>query len=438
MLNGIWIAMIFVALVCGAALGKLDQVTLASVEWAGKGVTIALSLVGIMAFWLGMMRVLQDGGLMRTVARWLRPVMTRLFPDVPPDHPAMSMMILNITANALGLANAATPFGLKAMIELNKLNTRPGVATNAMALFLAINTSNVALLPSGMISLRTGLGSKDPGSIIMTTLLATTLSTLVAIAAALLLQRLRVFAGPAQGVGPGEPAPRVEELDTREAEAAVSREVEPIRSLPKIAGWTALVTLAVCAFGTAFYSSALEVGWAKATQSFLSGKMLVVLMVAIILYGMYKRVMVYDALVTGGKEGFQVALRIIPYLVAILVAVGMLQAAGAIDLMAAALNPVTSLIGVPAEALPMWLLRPLTGNGAYGVAAGIMQIHGPDSLIGQIVSTMQGSTETTFYVLALYFGVVGIKNARHTVLACLAADIAGPLAAVWACRWLLT
>ena len=443
MLNAIWVAMIFIALICGAATGKLNAVTIGSVTWAGKSVEIAIGLVGIMALWLGLMNVLQHAGLLKTLARALRPIMTRLFPDVPAEHPAMAMIILNVTANMLGLANAATPFGLKAMMELNKLNRHQGTATNAMALFLAINTSNIALIPSGVIGLRAGLGAEQPGSIILTTLAATSVSTLVAIIVALSLQRLPIFAiqeseqaTPKADDSPQSDSP--DEIDTREAEELMSKNVVGIRTLGPMVVWSSLMTLALCAVGTALYSEALSSGWVQALKTLASDWALVILMVGIVAFGVYKRVQVYDRVVEGGKEGFSVALRIIPYLVAILVAVGMLRESGAIDIMVQALAPVTNLIGMPPETLPMALLRPLTGSGAYGVAAGIMEMYGPDSLIGNIVSTMQGSTETTFYVLALYFGVVNIRRARHTVLTCLICDATGAIAAVWACRILLT
>jgi spore maturation protein SpmA len=451
MLNAIWIFMVLAALVCGAGAGKLDAVTSGSVTWAGQAVDIAIGMVGMMALWLGLMRALQDAGLLRYVARALAPIMTRLFPGVPAEHPAMAMMILNMTANMLGLANAATPFGLKAMIELDKLNKTKGTATNAMIMFLAINTSELAIFPSGIIGLRTALGSQEPGSIIMTTWIATALSTLTAITAVVTLRwlsravALRTTGGVPAWIAPEEQFESEEMpdavdttgLETSEAEQIIERRVESIRSIPKLVAWGGFVLLAFAAFAGSFYLGALEVGVVAAAKGMAGHQLLLILMVSIIAFAVYKNTPVYDSVVEGGKEGFQVALRIIPYLVAILVAVGMLRESGAIDLLADFLKPVTSFVGMPPETLPMAMLRPLTGTGAYGVAAGTMKIYGPDSLIGQIVSTMQGSTETTFYVLALYYGVINIKNTRYTVLACLSADVVGVLAAVWACRLVL-
>lgn len=446
MLNVIWVAMMLIAVLVGAMNGRLKEVANASTTGAGSAVTLALGLIGVMSLWLGLMRVLQQAGVMRAVARALRPGMARLFPDVPVDHPAMGMMIMNITANMLGLGNAATPFGLKAMAELDKLNPRQGEATNAMVLFLAINTAGVALLPTGMIAVRATLGSQQPGSIFLPTLIATIVSMTAAILAVKLLERLPMFATTAvvahdQGgaaAGSGAAAP-----DTREAEEAINA-APPPRG-PAYKAFAALLCVATAAaFGYAVFlrASSLEggvvVGWGPALRGMLSDWMLIVLLTTFLLIGVVRGVKIYDALVEGGKEGFAVAQRIIPYLVAMFVAIQMLREAGAIDAMVRALAPVTGLVGMPAETLPMAILRPLSGSGAFGVASELMKQHGPDSLIGNIAATMQGSTETTFYVLALYFGVVGVKQTRHTLPACIFADVVGLLMAVWTCLWLLT
>ena len=446
MLNTIWLAMIVAAIVCGAWTGKLDLVAKASTDSANAAVTLAIGLVGVMTFWLGLMRVLHDGGLLRALARGLRPVMVRLFPDVPADHPAMSMMILNITSNMLGLGNAATPFGLKAMMELDKLNAQKGTATNAMVLFLALNTSGLSILPTGMIAVRASLGSTAPGSIFLPTLIATTCSTAIALIVTKLVEPFW-RAPPAPSAAPivtaAAPAPATE---SREVEAAMEKfeeERPPLPPVQRLLG-LAVILVVIASLGLAIHRQATGtvettgLGWSGALTKAVNEWPLVLLIIGFVLYGAQKGVKVYDSIVEGGREGFQVALRIIPYLVVILVAIGMLRASGAIELMVRGLDPVTSLIGMPGESLPMALLRPLSGSGAYAVAAEIMKTHGPDSLLGQIVATMQGSTETTFYVLALYFGAVQVKNARHAIIPCLAADVAGLLMSVWACRWLLT
>ncbi len=445
MMNGIFVAMVIGALVCGALMGTLNDVAIASTESAGAAVELAIGLVGVMALFIGLMQVLHRGGLLRSVTRALKPVLTWLFPGVPADHPAMGMMILNITSNMLGLANAATPFGIKAIIELNKLNRHQGTATDAMALFLAINTSNLALIPSGIIGLRASLGATSPGSIFLTTIAATSVSTLVAVIAAKTLQRLRVFRAPP----PTEALPEGEvadagSIDTSDAEAIVANEGSRATPVGRAIGWALTLTV-LAGFAYALYDtsvalgeSGVPVGLAGGLKTAISQWPLLLIIGGILLYGVTRGVPVYDATVEGGREGFQIAIRIIPYLVAILVAVGMLRASGGLDLAVELISPVTNLIGMPAEVMPMALIRPLSGNGAFGVAAETMRAHGTDTLIGQIVSTMQGSTETTFYVLAVYFGAARVSRVRHTVAACLTADIVGAVAAVWACRLLLT
>lgn len=449
--------MLALAVMCGALTGRMDAVTRASVDSAKVAVELAIGLVGAMALWIGLMHALQQAGFLKIVARVLEPVTRRIFPEVPSDHPAMSMMILNMTANMLGLANAATPFGLKAMIELDRLNPRRGTATDAMALFLAINTSNLALLPTGMIALRVSLGAEQAGSIWLPTLCATTVSTLVAIVIAKTLAPLPMFAlrfddGGAPSPGLEGPDDR-EEIDTKEAETLIAKDAPGATRPAQLAVSIMIIGIGVtlsCAVAglwidlqilgatpyvgeREFFSTVLEV-----VKTIAAEWLLALLAVAIVLFGLSRGVKVYDAVVEGGKEGFGVALRIIPFLVAILVAVGMLRASGAIDILVSVLEPMTALIGMPAEVLPMAILRTLSGNGAYAVAGEIMTTHGPDSLIGNIVSTMQGSTETTFYVLALYFGVIGIRRVRHTLVACLVADTAGVLAAVWFTRWFVS
>jgi len=330
----------------------------------------------------------------------------------------MGAMILNMSANALGLGNAATPFGIRAMQELDKLNARPGTATNAMALFLAINTSGITLLPTGVIAIRAAAGSADPAAILPTTLFATVCSTIAAILAAKLYQR---FAP----VGPADPA--AAEIDrpwVREGSGAGVEAAD--RGSPL---WVSMLAL-----GAIVAMIPATIVWGRAVSPWI----LPGLMVGFLLFGALRRVAVYEVFVDGAKEGFQVALRIIPYLVAILVAVGMFRASGALDAMVSVLGGLTSRFGLPAEALPMALLRPLSGSGAYGVMASIIQdpATGPDSYVGYLVTTLQGSTETTFYVLAVYFGAVQVRRMRHALAAALTADVVAVIAAVAICSWL--
>ncbi|MGD9763266.1 MAG: nucleoside recognition domain-containing protein [Candidatus Binatia bacterium] len=431
-MNVIWLALVVASVITAAFTGSMEAVSTASIESAKAAVSLALGLIGVMAFWLGMMRIVQEGGLLQTVARGLRPVMRRLFPDVPPEHPAMSAMIMNIATNMLGLGNAATPFGIKAMIELNRLNPVRGVATDAMVLFLAINTSNVALAPLGVIALRASLGSTNAAGIWLPTLIATTCSTVAAISAAMLLRRV---ARPASAYPPGEAAVPAVPTDVPEAvEIAGERPTSP-------AGCAlAVASLALIAIGLALHLRGEVAGGVPLggrLRSIASGWLLPVLIAAMLGYGMAKRVPIYDTLIAGAKEGFQVAVRIIPFLVAIIVAAGMFRASGLLDLLTRAVGPLSDPFGFPAEALPMAILRPLSGSGAYAVMAEIMQVHGPDSYIGYLVSTLQGSTETTFYVIAVYFGAVGISRVRHAVACGLIADLAGCVGSVLAVRWLL-
>ncbi|MCU0564354.1 MAG: spore maturation protein [Desulfobacterales bacterium] len=344
--------------------------------------------------------------------------MVRLFPGVPGDHPAMGAMILNLSANVMGLGNAATPFGIRAMQELNRLNPTPGTATDAMALFLAINTSSVTLLPTGVIALRAAAGSTDPAAIFPTTLFATACSTAVGVLSAKLFARVFRAPAPQPSPSPG-PCPTDEPRNEESAEAPVA-----------YPGW-------ICALALAGVLGLipLTIYWGKA----LSPWIMPGLMAGFLLFGLVRRVRVYEVFVDGAKEGFQVALKIIPYLVAILTAVGMFRASGALDALVSALGPWTSRVGLPAEALPMALLRPLSGSGAFAVLAAIINdpAIGPDSYTGMLVSTLQGCTETTFYVLAVYFGAVQVRRIRYTLAAGLLADLAGIAAGIAACSWLM-
>jgi len=400
-------------------VSPMEGLSKAMVESAAGSVDLALGLIGVMTLFLGLVKVAEAGGLLSILARLIRPLMVRLFPSVPSDHPAMGAMILNMSANAMGLGNAATPFGIRAMQELDKLNSRPGTATDSMALFLAINTSSVTLLPTGVIALRAAAGSADPAGILPTTLFATLCSTAVAICAAKIYGGFLPKDRPDEvGSNPSEGKPA---LETDAISLDASSGAYPLWiSVLAIAGLIALVPL------TVFYGKAIS-PW------IIPG-----LMVGFLVFGVIRRVRVYEVFVEGAKEGFKVAVKIIPYLVAILVAVGMFRASGAMDAMVHFLGPLTGRIGLPAEALPMALLRPLSGSGAYGILASVINdpTIGPDTYVGYLVSTLQGSTETTFYVLAVYFGAVQVRRIRHTLAAALTADVAGIIGAIVACTYL--
>lgn len=397
----------------------MEALSKAMIESAGGAVELAIGLVGVMALFLGLMKVVEAGGMLKILARLIRPLMVLLFPDVPAGHPAMGAMILNMSANAMGLGNAATPFGIRAMQELDNLNPQKGTATNAMALFLAINTSSVTLLPTGVIALRAAAGSTDPAAILPTTLFATICSTTIAIIAAKLYSRW----APVKPLAAGTiAAAHAREPDADEA--AIEYDDDGAYPL-----WVSALAILIL---VAMIPLAVLYG------RIISPWIIPVLMVFFLGFGVFRRVRIYEVMVEGGKEGFQVALRIIPYLVVILVAVGMLRASGAMDVLVGLLSKFTGRVGLPAEALPMALMRPLSGSGAYGIMASIINdpAIGPDSYIGTLVSTLQGSTETTFYVLAVYFGAVQVKRLRHAMAAALTADLAGIVAAVVICRLL--
>jgi spore maturation protein SpmA len=389
------------------------------IDAAAGAVELAIGLVGVMTLFLGLMKVAEAGGMLKILARLIRPIMVRLFPDVPADHPAMGAMILNLSANALGLGNAATPFGIRAMQELDTLNPQQGTATNAMVLFLAINTSSVTLLPTGVIALRAAAGSSHAAAILPTTLLATIGSTAIAILAAKLYQR---WTSPVTALN--------QEDEIREVQQSADQTGEILEEAGE--AYPLWISVVAIIFLLAMVPAAVVYG------QVLSPWIIPGLMVFSLAFGAFRGVRVYEVMVQGGKEGFQVALRIIPYLVVILVAVGMLRASGAMDLLVDLLGRVTGRLGLPAEALPMALMRPLSGSGAYGILAAIINdpAIGPDSYTGYLVSTFQGSTETTFYVLAVYFGAVQVRRIRHAMAAALTADLAGIVLAVAACSLL--
>jgi spore maturation protein SpmA len=427
---------VFAILVVGSVLtaafnGTMADVGNASMASAKSAVELAISLVGQMALWLGFLAVLREAGVMGSLARVLRPLMQRLFPEVPEDHPAIGAMIMNLAATMLGLSNAATPFGLKAIAELNSLNKRPGVATNSMALFLAMNTAGLTLLPLPAIAVRASLGSLSPGAIIVPNLLASSVALATAVLLAKLLERAPFFSVER---APGDGA--VEFVSPRPASSAEVQASEMETSSAdrtRLSVALAIVLLLCFAMARQLWLGKPGQGWAI-TRALLSDWVLPLLMTATILVGFARRVKVYEVFVQAAKEGFQVAVTLIPYLVAILVAVGMFRASGALDGLVHAVGPVTRALGFPAEALPMALIRPLSGSGALGVMTEALKTYGPDSFLGQLISVLNGSSETTFYILAVYYGSVQVRSIRHTLAACLVADLFGVVAATVTCR----
>ncbi len=394
---------------------RLKKVTNESINIAGVAVKIALGLIGIMAMWLGVMKVADKAGLIRKLANLIRPVTKKLFPDVPPDHPAIGAMLMNISANMLGLGNAATPFGLKAMEELDKLNPNKGVATNAMVTFLAINTAGLTLIPATAIAVRAASGSTDPAIIIGPSIFGATCATVTGIIAAKLFEKFPVKKGEF-GVWWQE-----------------NWKLPAFVILVILFFIIASVTGVLSAIGSVFSFISPEL--LKSVMQILSTVAIPFLLLFFIGYGAIKKVKVYEEFVEGAKEGFNIAVKIIPYLVAMLVGIAVFRAGGALDnWLVPVLKVVTNPLGMPPEALPMALIRPLSGSGSLGVMAEIISVHGADSFIGVLVSTFFGSTETTFYVLAVYFGVVNIRKTRHALAAGLLADVAGILGALFIVR----
>ncbi|EPY01638.1 nucleoside recognition domain-containing protein [Magnetospirillum fulvum] len=385
--------------------GAMEALSAAIVDQAAASVPLAFGLIGIMALFLGLMKVAEAAGLLEAVARLLRPLLTRLFPEIPADHPAMGAMVMNIAANLLGLGNAATPFGIRAMEHLERLNPHPGTASNAQVLFLAINTAGLTLLPTKVIALRASTGATDPAAVVGPTLAATLVAVVVAVLAARGLQRLSPSPIPLP------PLPRRAADQTR-----------PWPTMIAVAFLLALVPLLL--------SHGKVIGpW------LLPG-----LVAGILLYGAVKRVAIYETFVAGARAGFGVAVKIIPYLVAILMAVGMIRASGVLAAILEPLGRLTAPLGLPAEALTMAAMRTLSGSGSYGLLAAQMKdpAIGPDGYLGILLGTLYGSTETTFYVLAVYFGAVGIRRIRHALIVGLLADFSALVAAVLVCKWIST
>ena len=436
MLNWVWLGLILTSIVYGAFTGHIGDVSKAISDGAKSAVELVIGLVGGMVFMLGIMQVAFDGGLRDIIARVMAPLLRRLFPEIPADHPAMAAMVMNMACNLMGLGNAATPFGIKAMSELAKINRFPGAASNAMVLFLAINTSSINLFPpTGTIFVRAAAGSENPFAIWLPTLMATVCSTIGAVAFYYLLRKLPVFKH--EPVSESERAAASEspedDFGADAIEIPQTREPVPMDFWKK----TVVTGVAVSTFVGMAYDANQQLAEKSGAEVFFSlanAWSFPLLIGGLLLFGYARGVRVYESMVEGAKEGLTVSARIVPYLVAILTAVAMFRASGALDALIGIINPITNPFGVPAEVLPMALLRPFSGTGAFGVMSETLTAHGPDSFIGYLTSTLQGSTETTFYVLAVYFGAARISQGRHTLPACLAGDFAGFAGAVVACH----
>ncbi len=446
MLNYIWLGLMVCAVIIGGWNGQLKEVAAKSFDWANMAVVdIAFALIGLMTLWLGIMRLAERAGLVALLARALRPLMRRIFPEVPVDHPAMGSMLMNMAANMLGLGNAATPLGLRAMKDLESLNPRPGTATNAMCTFLAINTSGVQLVPVTAVAILAANKSTNPTAIVGTALIGSLCAAVAGVLMAKLLSRLPIFR-PKDGNGQeNRPAVPV----TAAAPAANERPaVQEAATLQPLRWWGGAILAAFLLFfaflflrqvspelfGHPVAADVARPGWFVRLVNAVSMLSIPFLLSAIPLFAALRRVKVYEEFVDGAKEGFQVAVRIIPYLVAILVAMGMFRAAGGIELLSHALAPLLGWIGFPTDLLPMVLVRPLSGTGALGFFTELVKNAGPDSLIARMAGTIYGSTETTFYVLAVYFGSVAVTRTRHAILAGLTADFVSVVMAFVLCK----
>lgn len=481
MLNVIWLALIVLAVLLGGFTGKIREVSDGAINSANAAVTLALGLIAVLTLWLGLMRLAERAGLVHRLGLVLKPLLVWLFPEVPPNHPAMGAILLNMAANILGLNNAATPLGLRAMHELNRLNRHPGVATNAMCMLLAVNTSSITLIPVTVIALLAAAKGKNPTSIISTSLAATLVAHAAAIATCKLLERSRWYRLPATATGEqalsgspvgvataSDPPPEEASLLGGDAsaktttatdvtltdgeEAKKGQQVEEQAEQTDAAlPWVPRARLILAAVGLLFLATFVLTAFPEtvgrtpppeeAARFFLLRMLDALSLLAIPwlilffpLYAALRRVPVYDEFVEGGKEGFQVAIRILPYVVAMLTAVGMFRAAGGLDLLTAALRPLTNLVGFPPELVPLALIRPFSGSASLGVFTDLLRQFGPDHVLTLAAATFYGCSETTFYVIAVYFGSVGVRRTRHAIPAGIVADVVGPVASVLVCR----
>lgn len=400
-LNYIWIAFFVTAFIIALArlvfMGDTEvfpammDSTFASSKTAFE---ISLGLTGVLSLWLGIMKIGERGGMVNMLARLLSPVFTRLFPDIPKGHPATGSIFMNIAANMLNLDNAATPLGLKAMEQLQELNPKKDTATNPMIMFLVLNTSGLTIIPVSIMVYRAQMGAEQPTDVFVPLLLVTFFSTLAGIVVTSIYQRINL----------------------------INRTM-----ILTLGGLCAAVAGIIWGF------SQLDKDTMGVVSTSVANILLMTIIVGFILSGVRKRVNVYDAFIEGAKDGFQTAIRIIPYLVAILVAIGVFRASGAMDMIILGIRQAVEACGGDSEfvgALPTALMKPLSGSGARGMMVDAMATYGADSFVGRLSCIFQGSTDTTFYILAVYFGSIGVRHTRHAVACGLLADLAGVIAAV--------
>ena len=406
MLNRLWLAFFLIAFIAGTGRWLVGNdpavfaaIVVALFEMAKLSVEVMILLFGTLTLWLGFLNIAERAGLVERVALWLGPLFARLMPEVPRGHPAIGLITLNFTANALGLDNAATPIGLRAMRELQTLNPDPLTATNAQILFLVLNASSLTLLPVTVFMYRLQQGASDPTLVFLPILLATSASTIVGFLSVAIVQRLRVW--------------------------------DPVVLLWLLG--TALVLGTLIAFLTTLSAAALA-----SLSSLLGNLILFSIVIVFLIVGAIRKVPVFESFVEGAKQGFDVAKNLLPYMVAMFCAVGVLRASGSLDYALDGLRWIVNRSGFDArwiDAMPTAFVKPLSGSAARAMLIETMRHHGVDSFPALVAATVQGSTETTFYVLAVYFGAVGIQRARHAVVCALLADLAGVIASIAVCYW---
>lgn len=402
-LNYIWIAFFLIAFAFGIVGLIMGDTTLfqkmvdATSDSAKTAFQVSLGLTGVLSLWLGIMKIGEKAGMVNMLARMLSPVFTKLFPDIPKNHPVMGSIFMNIASNMLGLDNAATPTGLKAMAQMQELNTKKDTATNPMIMFLVLNTSGLTIIPTSILAVRSACKAAQPTDVFVPILLATTIATLVGIIITSLWQRINIF--------------------------------QPVLF---ITIFGLLGTVGFIIWGL----MQMPQNTMNTVTSVVSNLILMSIIVSFIGAGLFKKINVYDAFIEGAKEGFSTAVRIIPYLVAILVAVGMFRASGAMDICVDGIRWTLQQFNIDTtfvDALPTAMMKPLSGSGARGLMLETMHHYGADSFVGRLSCIFQGSTDTTFYILAVYFGSIGVRYTRHAVACGLLADLAGVLAAIGIC-----
>lgn len=399
-LNYIWIAFFVIAFLFGTIqlllgdTGVFQRIVDATFDSSKTAFETSLGLTGVLALWLGIMKIGEKSGVVNVLARLLSPLFTKLFPDIPKNHPAMGSIFMNIASNMLGLDNAATPTGLKAMQQMQEMNTKKDTATNPMIMFLVLNTSGLTIIPTTILAFRATYGAAQPTDVFIPILLATAVATLAGIIITALWQRINLL--------------------------------QPVL-LAFLVGVIAFLGVVIWGFGQ------MDKETMSTVTGVVSNFILLSIILTFILSGVVRKVNVYDAFIEGAKEGFTTAVRIIPYLVAILVGVGVFRASGAMDMMIDGISWGVARCGIDTDfvgALPTALMKPLSGSGARGLMLEAMTNYGADSFVGRLSCILQGSTDTTFYVLAVYFGSVGIKYTRHAVACGLLADLFGVIAAI--------